>query len=66
MTDFHKAVQKIGLAVLFTLLNYFIISNFIIELSFVRYFIVELVLVFSYKFYSFTLSSLNLQDNNEQ
>jgi hypothetical protein len=66
MTDFQKAVQKIGLAVFFTLLNYFIISNFIIELSFVRYFIVELVLVFSYKFYSFTLSSLNLQDNNEQ
>jgi hypothetical protein len=66
MTDFERLMQKAGLAILFTLVNYFIISNFIIELSFVRYFIVELVLVFSYKFYSFTLSSLNLQDNNEQ
>jgi hypothetical protein len=66
MTDFERFIQKAGIAIIFTLLNYFIISNFIIELSFVRYFIVELVLVFSYKFYSFTISSLNLQNNNEQ
>lgn len=61
----QKAIQTISIAVLFTLLNYFIISNYIVDLSFWKYLIVEFVLIISYKLYNFTISSLNLQDQHE-
>jgi hypothetical protein len=61
MTELEKFITRTLLAILFTLLNWLVISHYIVEISLLRYFFVELILVISYKFYTFTISKYNLQ-----
>ena len=63
MTTIEKYTHRFFIGVLFTLCNYFIVTTFIIELSFPRYFFIELLLVLSIKLFKFTLTKFNL--NNE-
>jgi hypothetical protein len=60
MTNIEKIIHHFSLSVLFTLINWFIIDFFIIEISFIKYFIIEIILVLSLKFYKFTLSKFKL------
>lgn len=60
MTIIEKTIHHFLLSVLFTLVNWFIVDSFIIKVSFIKYFIIEIILVLSLKFYKFTLTKFKL------
>jgi hypothetical protein len=64
MTTFEKLSHRLLLGAAFTIMNWFIVTTFIIEVSFFKYFFIELLLVLSMKFFKFTLTKFKL--NNEQ
>lgn len=60
MSPIEKTLTKLGISLLFSIINWILIDYFIIDISFIRYFIVELLLVISLKFYTFILHSTKL------
>jgi hypothetical protein len=60
MTLLEKIIHSILLSILFSVISWLIIDRFVINLSFLRYFLVELILVISLKFYKFTKLKLKL------
>jgi hypothetical protein len=60
MTTIEKTIHHLALSLLFTLINWFIIDFFIIKIPFFKYFIIEIILVLSLKFYKFTLTKLKI------
>jgi hypothetical protein len=55
MRPIEKTLTRLGIAMLFSILNWILIDYLIIDISFFRYFIVELLLVISLKLYTFIL-----------
>lgn len=60
MTIREKIIHGILLSSLFSVLNWLIIDKFIINLSIYKYIFIELILVISIKFYTFTKLKLKL------
>jgi len=60
MTTTEKLLHRFLLSVVFTLTNWFIVTTFITEVSFLRYFFIELLLVLSMKLFKFTLTKFKL------
>jgi hypothetical protein len=56
MTTIEKYIHRFLIGVIFTLCNWFIVNTFIIQVSFPRYFFIELLLVLSMKLFKFTLT----------
>lgn len=61
MGKYEKAINKTILSVLFSILNWTIISKFIIEIPFYKYFIIEILLIVSMKIYIFTTQKFKIQ-----
>lgn len=57
----EKRIHKLLLGALFTVFNWLMFNNLIIDIPFWKYFLVELFLVLSMKFYKFTTRKLELQ-----
>jgi hypothetical protein len=60
MTVREKFFHSFFLGVLFSIINWIIIDNFIINVSILRYIFIELTLVISIKLFKFTTLKLNL------
>ena len=60
MSSVEKVVNKLLLSLVFTALNWIVVDFFIVDVSFWRYLIIELFLVVSLKFYTFTTRKMNL------
>jgi hypothetical protein len=60
MSSVEKVVNKLLISLVFTALNWVVVDFFIVDVSFWRYLIIELFLVISLKFYTFTTRKLNL------
>jgi hypothetical protein len=60
MSSLEKVIHKLFLSLVFTIINWIVIDHFIVELSFIKYIFVEVLLLFSMKFYIFTTRKLNL------
>jgi hypothetical protein len=60
MTTIEKIIHHLLVAFLFSIINWFIIDNFVIKISFIMYFIVEIILAISLKICKFTIQKLNL------
>jgi hypothetical protein len=60
MTIIEKTIHHALIAILFSIINWIIIDNFIINISFWKYFIIELLLVSSLKIFKFTIQKLKL------
>lgn len=60
MTLIEKTIHYTLIAILFSIINWFIIDNLVINISFWKYFIVELILVTSLKIFKFTIEKLKL------
>jgi hypothetical protein len=60
MTLKEKFFHSFFLGILFSVLNWLIIDNFIISLSIYEYILIELTLVVSMKLFKFTKQKLNL------
>jgi hypothetical protein len=60
MTKFEKVFHRFLLSLAFTLTNWFTVTTFIIEISFLKYFFIELLLVLSMKLFKFTLTKFKL------
>lgn len=60
MSLLEKAVHSLLLSILFSIVNWLVIKNLIIEVSFIKYFFMELIFVLSLKLYIFTKSKLDL------
>lgn len=61
MTRLERDVHLFIISVLFSLLNYGIIYFLIVELPLWKYFIIELLLLVSMKFYIFTTRKMKLR-----
>jgi len=54
----EKQIHKILLAFLFTLMNWTIVNNIIVEVDLIRWIFIEIILGFSIKLFNFTLTKL--------
>jgi hypothetical protein len=61
MKQYEKVIHKILLSALFSLLCWIIVKNFIIEINFFRYFLIELILILSMRLLKFTLIKLKVE-----
>jgi len=53
-----KQVHAIIIAILFSVINWLLISSFIVDISFIKWIIIEIVLGFSLKLYNFTITKI--------
>ena len=60
MRFIERNIHRLVVSILFSLLNWVVVKNLIIELPFWKYFIIELLLLVSMKFYIFTIQKLKL------
>lgn len=60
MTVKEKMIHSFTLALLISIINWIIIDSFIIEISFFKYFLIEIILILSIKLYKFTKQKLGL------
>jgi len=60
MSSVEKVVNRLLISLVFTALNWVVVDFFIVDVSFWRYLIIELFLVVSLKFYTFTTRKMNL------
>jgi hypothetical protein len=60
MSSVEKVVNRLLISLVFTALNWIVVDFFIVEISFWRDLIIELFLVVSLKFYTFTTRKMNL------
>lgn len=61
MINWNVYIQQAAIALLFTLISWTIVDQLLVEISFIKYFFVELIFVLSQKVYNFTIKSLNLE-----
>lgn len=61
MGKYEKAINKTIIGLLFSVLNWLVIDRFIIEISFYKYFIIEILLIITMKICIFTTQKLKLQ-----
>jgi uncharacterized protein (DUF983 family) len=57
----EKFIHGFIISILLSVVNWFIINKFIINIPLWKYFILELIFVVSMKLYKFTLQKLQLQ-----
>jgi len=60
MSAVEKILHKLLISIVFSIINWFVIDYFIVEISIIRYFFVEVLLLISMKFYIFTTRKFNL------
>lgn len=60
MKTFEKIINHSLVALLFSIINWIIIDIFIIKISFIMYFIIEIILAISLKICKFTIQKLKL------
>lgn len=65
MKTYAKVIHRIILSILFSILTWLIIKSFIIEITFLRYFILELILYLSMNLLKFTLKKFKIHDDAE-
>jgi hypothetical protein len=60
MSKVEKAVHRLLISIVFSVVNWILIDWLIIELPLWKYFLIELFLVISMKFYIFTTRKMKL------
>jgi hypothetical protein len=60
MTIGEKIVHTVLISFLFSVICWLITNYFVISLTFIRYFFIEIILIISLKVYKFTISKLGL------
>lgn len=60
MTSVEKVIHKLFLSLVFTIINWIVIDQLIVEITFIKYIFVEVLLLVSMKFYIFTTRKLKL------
>lgn len=61
MNKFEKGIHSLIIGALFTIMNWFLVKNFIINITFGKYFFIELILVLSMKLFKFIIHKLDLK-----
>lgn len=60
MSIYEKTINKLIISLLFTIMNWIIINNFIVEIIYWKYLFIEILLVVSMKLSIFTTRKLKL------
>lgn len=60
MSPIEKGIHRLVISLCFSVLTWLIVDHFIVDLPLWKYFIIELLLVISWKFSIFTTRKLNL------
>jgi len=60
MTIKEKIIHTLILSLMFSIISWLVVDNLIIDISFLKYFLVEIVLIISLKFYKFTIQKFKL------
>jgi hypothetical protein len=61
MTIREKVIHSFLLAVFISIINWLVISKFIVEMSIFKYFLIEIILILSIKLFTFTKQKLGLR-----
>lgn len=56
----ERVIHRFLISCVFTIFNWIIVDNFLIEIPLWKYLIIELFLVISLKFYTFTIRKIKL------
>ena len=60
MKLYEKLIHSFLLSFLFTVLTWIVVNKLILEMSFIRYLIIEFILIISLKLFNFTKLKLKL------
>lgn len=60
MTLIEKTIHTLILSAIFSIICWFVVDNLIINISFLKYFLIEIILIISLKFYKFTIRKFKL------
>lgn len=60
MTIKEKIIHTLILSLMFSIISWLVVDNLIIDISFLKYFLIEIVLIISLKFYKFTIQKFKL------
>ena len=60
MKLYEKIIHSFLLSFLFTVLTWIVVNKLILEMSFIRYLIIEFILIISLKLFNFTKLKLKL------
>lgn len=54
----QEAMHSFLLSIVFTLLNWVVIDNLVVAMNFWQYFLIEVIILISFKFYQITLRKI--------
>lgn len=57
----HEAMHSFLLSIVFTLLNWVVIDNLVVAMKFWQYFLIEVIILISFKIYQLTLHKIQQQ-----
>jgi hypothetical protein len=60
MTIKEKMIHTLILSLMFSIISWLVVDNLIIDISFLKYFLIEIILIISLKFYKFTIQKFKL------
>jgi hypothetical protein len=60
MTIKEKIIHTLILSLMFSIISWLVVDNLIIDISFLKYFLIEIILIISLKFYKFTIQKFKL------
>jgi len=60
MTIKEKMIHTLVLSLMFSIISWLVVDNLIIDISFLKYFLIEIILIISLKFYKFTIQKFKL------
>lgn len=61
MSETEKSINRLIISGFFSFFTYLLITNYIVEMPFLKYFLIEIVLVISLKIFTFTVQKTKLQ-----
>ena len=60
MTIKEKVIHTLILSLMFSIISWLVVDNLVIDISFLKYFLIEIILIISLKFYKFTIQKFKL------
>jgi len=61
MSETEKSINRLIISGFFSFITYSLITKYIVEISFLKYFLIEIILVISLKLFTFTVQKTKLQ-----
>jgi len=61
MSELEKSINRFIISGFFSFITYLLITNYIVEIPFLKYIFIEIILVISLKLFTFTVQKTKIQ-----